>query len=201
MYVCFEGIDGAGKSTLIAAVAQVYAARGKKVQVTREPGGSEFGGSIRQVVQHMEAPLDSRAEFLLYAADRAQHYAQCVHPAQAQGVLLLSDRSFISSLAYQGYGRGLDLDVLKTVNRWALHNTLPDLFVYLKLSPEKAFERLHKRAEPLTRFETEKHSFFQKVAAGYDQLFTEYGPVLIVDAQQSPDAVLNAVITYIDAHA
>jgi len=191
MYICFEGIDGSGKSTLAQTVLATYQQRGIPVILTKEPGGTSLGQQVRSVVQYAQEPLDARAEFLLYAADRAQHYTQVIAPALQNNVTVLSDRGFVSSIAYQGYGRGLDIGVITQVNNWALQQCVPDVFVYLDIDPQLAYERIHARAEKLTRFEQEKLSFFSRVIEGYEEIFKQYPAVIRLDAHKKQEALLQ----------
>lgn len=191
MYICFEGIDGSGKSTLARGIFAAYTEQQKKVILTKEPGGTPIGQQLRSVVQYAQEPLDSRSEFLLYAADRAQHYTQVLEPALRAGTIVLSDRTFLSSIAYQGYGRQLDVNILTQINAWALRDVKPDVIVYLALDPEIAYQRIHARAEQLTRFEQEKKDFFARVVHGYDILLTQYPCVIRLDARKTPEALLT----------
>lgn len=182
LLISIEGIDGSGKSTLRALLAQRL--RGSfEVLETREPGGSKLGGALRTILQH--DTVCSRAEFLLFAADRAQHFDEVIIPALTKGVLVISDRMADSSYAYQGFGRGLDLMFLETVNTWAMQHRQPDMTFYLYLDPESASARILKRNEKLTRFEQEKKDFLMRVMQGFEAL-----------AQHDPDRIkkINALL-------
>lgn len=191
MYICFEGIDGSGKSTLARSIYDIYTQRGTPAILTKEPGGTHVGRDIRALVQHSSEPITPRAEFLLYAADRAQHYAQIVAPALSQGITVLSDRSFVSSIAYQGYGRGLDVARITEINRWALQECLPNVFVYIAIDPALAHERIAVRGEVLTRFEKEQRSFFERVITGYEEIFAHYTSVIRLDGRNTPQMLVN----------
>lgn len=163
-YIAFEGPEGCGKSTH----AKRLAARLDAV-ITREPGGTRIGTMLREVLANPDnTDMHARTEALLMAADRAQHVEEVVMPALTAGRHVVSDRSAYSTLAYQGYGRGLSLDSLRTVNDWALGGRLPDLVVYMQVPSDVLAQRLAKR--DLDRFEREGEEFFQRVNAGFDAL-------------------------------
>ncbi len=176
-----EGIDGSGKSTLMERLSHALSLKGHKIIVTKEPGGTPFGKEIRQLVQHGKHTLSPHAEFLLFAADRAQHIQTVVQPALERGELVLSDRMADSSMAYQGYGRGLDKNMIATINNWAMAGVEPDLILYINIDWQIAWERIHKRGEVLTRFEQEKKDFFERVAQGFDVIFAGRQNVVTLD--------------------
>lgn len=129
------------------------------------------------------------SEYLLFAADRAQHFNQIVIPALNKNKIVISDRMADSSLAYQGYGRGLDLEMIKNVNKWAMQNIEPDLTFYIKIDAKIAFDRIKKRNETLTSFEKEKIDFWNKVLLGFEQIFKERKNVITLDGTLSPEDV------------
>lgn len=193
MYICFEGIDGCGKSTLARAIFEQYQQRGVSVILTKEPGSTPLGQQVRSMVQYAD-DIDIRAEFLLYAADRAHHYTHVIAPALHAGTTIVSDRSFVSSIAYQGYGRGLDIALITEINTWVMHRVVPDVFVYLDIDPALAYQRIHARAETVTRFEQEKTSFFSRVIQGYDDIFKQYSQVIRLDACKTQEELLQECI-------
>ena len=161
LYVAFEGTEGSGKSTH----AKRYAAATDAV-LTRETGGTEIGRRLREILHDNDVTeLDDHAEALLIAADRAQHLAEVVRPSLAAGRTVVSDRSVYSTLAYQGYGRGLDLDDLRRLNDWALGGRWPDVVVLLDAPAEVLAARLAKRE--LDRFEAAGAEFHDRVIAGF----------------------------------
>jgi dTMP kinase len=192
--IALEGIDGSGKSTLAQLIAHQLAQDQYRVCLTKEPGDSPLGALLRTIVQEKKVPISSKAEFLLFAADRAQHIEQVIMPALAEKKIIISDRLADSSLAYQGYGRGLDLNLIKTVNTWAMNGIEPDLVVYVKVSPALAFARIAKRQESLTSFEKEKKSFFAKLTAGFDQIFKTRTNVIHLDGTQTPAQLCEQAI-------
>lgn len=165
-YIAFEGIEGCGKSTQAVALAERLRSSGRDVVSTRETGGTAIGARIRDVLHDpANTHLDPIAEALLIAGDRAQHRAEVLTPALAAGQLIVSDRSVYSTIAYQGYGRQLPLDMVRTVNNWAIGGRWPDLVVLLDISHEEAMNRLRSRA--LDRFEREDEEFFIRVRDGF----------------------------------
>jgi dTMP kinase len=160
-YIAFEGAEGCGKSTQAARCAEAIGAL-----LTRETGGTAIGARIRKILHdNTVVDLDPRAEALMTAADRAQHIAQVVRPALASGQLVVSDRSVYSSLAYQGYGRRLDVDEVRHINEWAVGTTWPDLVVLLEAPEHIVGERMSRR--DLDRFEAEGAEFHGRVLAGF----------------------------------
>lgn len=201
--IVVEGIDGAGKSTLIQQVNGLLQKQ-HTVITTKEPGGSMLGTHLRSLLQHQPFPIAPRAEYLLFAADRAQHFHDVVIPGLTNGALVLSDRMSDSSLAYQGYGRGHDLETIHMINRWTMHDITPDITIYLKIPLDRAYERMHQRKETLTTYEKEQRSFMERVAHGFDTLYKNRTDVLILDAQQDSEVLAqqahNYIVAWINAH-
>lgn len=168
-YIAFEGIEGCGKSTQANSLAERMRDEGYEVVATRETGGTDIGARIRDVLHDPEnTHLDPIAEALLIAGDRAQHRAEVLAPALASGRHVVSDRSVHSTIAYQGYGRRLPLEMVTAVNDWALQGRWPDLVVLLDVPHEEAMHRLHNRN--LDRFEQEDEFFFGRVRAGFQTM-------------------------------
>ena len=141
LFITFEGGDGTGKSTQIQRVRQWFEERGQQVVVTREPGGTELGTTLRQLVQNGPEDVDPRTEALLYAADRAYHVATLIRPALERGEIVLADRYIDSSLAYQGAARSLGVDEIRSLSMWATESLLPDLTLLIDVPPEVAARR------------------------------------------------------------
>ena len=163
-YIAFEGAEGCGKSTIAHLLAQELGA-----VLTREHGGTRIGKQVRAIVanpDHLE--LDDRAEALLIAGDRAQHLAEIVVPALAAGRHVVSDRSVYSTLAYQGYGRGLPLGDVRRINDWAIRGRWPDLVIFLDVSPAVQAQRLALRT--LDRFEQAAADFHERVVVGFREM-------------------------------
>jgi len=187
-YIAFEGAEACGKSTQAALLAESIDAL-----LTRETGGTEIGARIRAILHDVTVGhLDARAEAMLTAADRAQHIAQVVRPALDGGRQVVSDRSVYSSLAYQGYGRRLDLDEIRRLNRWATGDLWPDVVVFLDVPEEVSAQRLSGRA--LDRFEAAGDDFHDRVLAGFRTMAAE-DPAhwITIDAIGSIDAVAMAI--------
>ena len=160
-YIAFEGTEGSGKSTHAKRLAESIGA-----VTTRETGGTPIGERLRAILHDTSVDdLDDHAEALLVAADRAQHFAQVVHPALDAGRDVVSDRSAFSSLAYQGYGRGVDLTELRRINDWATGGRWPDLVVFLDVDVDVMTARIAKRE--LDRFERAGHDFHTRVVDGF----------------------------------
>ena len=186
-FVVFEGGEAAGKSTQAARLATRLGA-----VLTREPGGTAVGGAIRALLlDPATAGLDDRAEALLMAADRAQHVAQVVRPALAAGRHVVSDRYVGSSLAYQGFGRGLDVEEVRRLSAWATGGLWPDAVVLLDIGTGEASGRRHERPD---RLEAAGDDFHRRVNDGYRALAAaEPDRWLVVDATPDPEAVEAAV--------
>ena len=170
LFISFEGIDGAGKSTHIEGLAAAFKAQGRQVTLTREPGGTPLAEKLRELVLH--DAMDPLTEALLVFAARRDHLNQVIEPALARGDVVLCDRFTDATFAYQGGGRGFDLDVLRQLEQWVqglgCANTLrqPDVTVWFELDPTIAAERLANARVP-DRFEAQPVAFFQQVSNGY----------------------------------
>ena len=163
-YIAFEGLEGCGKSTHVKRLAETLGA-----VATREPGGTRIGAMLRAILADPEnTDIDPRTELLLMTADRAQLMSELIEPTLASGRHVVSDRSVYSTLAYQGYGRGLGVDELKRINEWALNQTLPDVVVWIRIPRDEAERRLAKR--DLDRFEREGADFFARIADGFAEM-------------------------------
>lgn len=181
-FITFEGCEGAGKSTQIRLLSQYLAEQGKECAVTREPGGSAISEAIRTVIlDGKNTAMTDECEALLYAAARAQHLSDTILPALEAGKTVLCDRYIFSSFAYQGYGRGLDMDFLRAVNSFALQGHMPDITLFLDIPPRSAFERKH-GADQNDRIEQAGEAFHARVYQGYLRLAEEYpGQIVRVD--------------------
>ena len=192
MFITFEGIDGVGKSTQLDLLQQWLEGSGREVVRTLEPGGTELGQEIRHLLLHRKGDVAARAEALLYAADRAHHVATKIRPALAEGKVVLSDRYFDSSVAYQGAARELDVDEVRNISLWAVDNLIPDLTVLLDLDAEAAIQRRNKTGTEPDRLEREKVDFFVRARAQYLELAKE-PRFLVVDANLSIDDIQHQI--------
>jgi dTMP kinase len=189
--ITVEGIDGAGKTTLVGALARALGARGRQVLVLREPGGVEVSERIRALVKDPALEIDPRAEALLYAAARAQLVAEGLRPRLAAGHWLLLDRFVDSSLAYQGAGRELGVEAIRRINEFATGGLAPDKTLLLRIDPERALARVAGRGEDADRLERELGPLFARVAGAYDELAAaEPERIAAIDAEQPPATVL-----------
>ena len=197
LFISFEGIDGAGKSTHISGLADAFKAAGRAVTLTREPGGTPLAEKLRAMV--LNDTMDSLTESLLIFAARRDHVVNVILPALARGDVVLCDRFTDATFAYQGGGRGFDLGVLKTLEAWVQTTTSlgmvqPDLTVWFDLNPLEAAKRLAGARVP-DKFEAQPVEFFRRVAQGYaDRQLAEPNRFARIDAAQSRDDVWQSVM-------
>jgi dTMP kinase len=202
LFITIEGGEGAGKSTLIQALARKAQALDYKVMVTREPGGIPIAEAIRAVIlQKDHTAMDARTEALLYAAARRQHLVEKVVPALQRGELVLCDRFVDSSLAYQGHARGLGLDAVWEINRFATEGNMPDLTIYLDIDPEVGFERIRRNEErEVNRLDLESLAFHRLVREGYKLVEARFKERFVtVDASLTPEQMVSASWQVIEA--
>ena len=196
-FITFEGPEGSGKSTHIRLLKAFLEARGIKVVMTREPGGTPLGEAIRGLLQHDhgEEPI-ARAEVLLFLACRAQHVERLIRPALDAGTWVLCDRFDDSTMAYQGYARGFDLGLLAEVNNFAVNGLRPDLTVLLDVSPETSRARLAERQAAPDRIEREHDSFHVKVRDGFlDLAQKEPERFVVINTEHEQRAMEEAICT------
>jgi dTMP kinase len=186
--ITVEGIDGAGKTTLVAGLAQALG----DVEVLREPGGVELSERLRALVKDPGLRVGGRAEALIYAAARAQLVEERLRPLLEAGRSVLLDRFVDSSLAYQGAGRGLGIEAIRELNRFATHDLTPDRTFLLRIDPALAVRRMSGQ----DRIEQEAEAFWTACARAYDELAAaEPGRWVVLDASQPPGAVLQAALS------
>jgi dTMP kinase len=195
IFITFEGPDGAGKTTQVKLLERHLRQKGYDVLVTREPGGTPVGEEIRKILLNRSyKDMDAVTEMYLYAASRAQHVRRVIKPALDEGKIVLCDRFVDSSIAYQGFGRGLGMDVVEAVNRYALGGIVPDLTLFLNIRPEDALARGRIRSEELDRLESEELEFHWRVYQGFLALQKKYPErIKEVDASRSVDEVFHQV--------
>lgn len=194
LWITIEGGDGSGKTTQSALLMEWLQTLGRTIVHTREPGGSEVGELIRNIVLHHRGHIAPRAEALLYAADRAHHVATVVRPALERGDIVLQDRYLDSSVAYQGAGRVLDAGEVRDLSLWAAEGALPDVTVLLDIDPVISRQRLDAADKPFDRLEAEKLEFHTRVRDAYLALAAaEPERFIVVDAQQSADKIADQI--------
>jgi dTMP kinase len=193
VFITFEGPDGAGKTTIISKVANEL----KNTLLTREPGGIDIAEQIRRVILAKEnTAMDPRTEALLYAAARRQHLIEKVKPALQEGKVVLCDRFVDSSLAYQGYARGLGIDEVFQINQFAIEQMMPELTIYFDIEPELGLKRINKnKGREINRLDLEDLEFHQRVRAGYHLLMERFpNRIIKIDASGTVDEVFNKTI-------
>ncbi|WP_370223859.1 dTMP kinase [Cytobacillus sp.] len=175
-FITVEGPEGAGKTTIIDMLASNLTKEGYQVLQTREPGGIEIAEQIRSVIlDKNNTKMDPRTEALLYAAARRQHLAEKVKPAMDKGFIILCDRFIDSSLAYQGYARGLGIDEVYSINSFAIEGMMPELTLYFDIEPEDGLDRINQhKGREVNRLDLEKLDFHHKVREGYLKLMELY---------------------------
>ncbi len=195
LFITFEGCDGCGKTTAITNVDRILSDNNIEHILTREPGGSRIAEEIRNIIlDKKNVEEDCRTEALLYAASRRQHLVEKVLPSLNEGKLVICDRYLDSSLAYQGYARGIGIDNVMSINAFAIENTMPDLTFFLDLSPEEGIKRISSRTRESDRLDQEKITFHQKVYDGYkivNEMFKDR--IVVIDASKTKDAIAKEI--------
>lgn len=191
LFLVFEGIDGSGKTSQLKRTKEYLLAKGYDVVTTREPGGTPISEKIRGLLLDPEnKAMKDRCELLLYGAARAQHIAEVILPALNEGKAVLCDRFSLSTAAYQGYGRGLDLSLLEAVHSVAAHNVTPDLILVVDVPVEVGAERVAvSRGEPKDRLEQEKSEFFERVRQGFLKEAEKDAAIVVINGVQSEEEV------------
>jgi dTMP kinase len=201
--IAVEGIDGSGKSTFAKNLVYALEAEEFPVFFTKEPGGTQLGMQLRTILQEKNVTMCPRAEFLLFASDRAQHFDEMVIPALEAKKIVVSDRMSDSSLVYQGYGRGLEKDKLNLINAWAMQDVKPDLTFYIEIPIDLAMQRILHRKEHLTSFEKEGKEFSQKLLDGFQDLYKNRSDVITLDGTNLPQTIttqaMDALRSWISA--
>ena len=194
LFITLEGPDGGGKSSQAQGLAEYLRAENIEVLLTREPGGSPIGDQIRNVIMELEnTDMDARTEFLLFSASRAQHIAEVIRPNLENGLTVISDRFFDSSLAYQGYGQRLSLETLKAITNFATNGLAPDLTLLLDLPVEEGLRRREADGN-WNRMDAYDMDFHRRVRRGYLKLAAETPDRWVVlNAEQSFDALQDEI--------
>jgi dTMP kinase len=195
-FIVVEGLEGAGKSTAIETIKSCLTDVVPELILTREPGGTRVGEAIRQIIKEKVEgeTLDPRAELLLLYAARVQLVEDLIRPALKRGAWVLADRFELSSFAYQGWGRGLDIKMISQLSDFCLQALKPDLIFYLDIEPELGLLRVKKRGE-MDRIEEETLSFFTQIRQGYLQMIQPMQNVVSIDAGQAMETVQESILT------
>ncbi|KIL39425.1 thymidylate kinase [Gordoniibacillus kamchatkensis] len=202
IFISLEGGEGAGKSTVLQRLIAHFTERGIAILSTREPGGIPIAERIREVVHDVaHTSMEARTEALLYAAARRQHLVEKVVPALEAGKVVLCDRFVDSSLAYQGYARGLGIDEIYAINRFAIGPFLPDVTLYFDVTPETGMRRIAANAErEVNRLDLEGLEFHKRVREGYHELLRRFPERIIrIDAEAGPEAVFHNALAALAA--
>lgn len=194
MFITFEGPDGSGKSTIIQKVYDYLIENNYDVIKTREPGGSPIAEKIRNLILDTEnIKMGYRTEALLYAASRAQHVEETILPALNENKIVLCDRFLISSLAYQGVGRGLGIENVRNINEFAINGIFPDFVLFFDVDPITTLKR-KSSLDTADRLEKEGNNFHERVYNGYKEILNSEKNIEIIDATQSVEDVFNQCI-------
>jgi len=201
-FITLEGIEGSGKTTQAAILAGALRSRGNQVMVTREPGGTRAGELIRAIFLDSNISLEVTTELLLVLADRAQHIREKLRPALEAGQIVISDRYSDSTIAYQGYGRGFDLKLIRDLNRLASGGITPDLTIVLDCAPEIGLERSNSRAKDAVpardRFEEEQIEFHRRVRDGFRAIVRdEPSRAVLLDGVRGQHEVSAAILNLV----
>lgn len=202
-FISLEGGEGSGKTTAAARIKAELEAMGHEVVQTREPGGIEIAEQIRSVILDLaNTGMDARTEALLYAAARRQHLVEKIVPALNAGKIVLCDRFIDSSLAYQGHARGLGVDEVYAINRFAVDSYLPDVTLFFDVSPETGLGRIEKdETREINRLDIESLKFHHEVREGYRLLIERFPErIRVVDAEQGLEEVSRAAMKIIDSY-
>ncbi len=202
IFITFEGCEGSGKTTVIERVFDYLVNKGYKVIKTREPGGSKIAEDIRNIILDVNnTEMDKITEALLYAASRRQHLAEKVIPYLNEGYIVICDRYLDSSLAYQGYARGIGIDKVYDINYSATDGLLPDLTVYIDLKPEIGLTRISSNNREQNRLDLEKISFHNKVYEGYSIISKKYPErIKSINGDQTKEKVFEDTIKLINTY-
>ena len=195
LFITFEGGDGSGKTTQINLLASWLESEGHTVVITREPGGTDLGTELRNIILHREGFIAPRAEALLYAADRSHHIHTLVRPALKRGEIVVQDRYLDSSVAYQGAGRVLDPTEVRNISVWATENLMPDLTVVLDVPASVAKERQAAGERQYDRLEAEAEDFHTRVRESYLALAAEEPHrFLVIDGESTIEEIHQAIV-------
>lgn len=200
MFISFEGIEGSGKSTVMSAVERALRAEGLEVVVAHEPGGTPVGDAAREILLHKrDLAIGPLAELMLMNASRAQLVADVISPALDRGAVVLCDRYMHSSLAYQGYGRGVPLGVVRAVCDAATGSVMPDLVLLIDISYETSRARISERGRDRDRMEREEEAFHRRIRDGYLEIARHDERVVRIDGERTREEVADAALAALSA--
>ncbi|MCK5811987.1 MAG: dTMP kinase [Clostridiales bacterium] len=199
LFISIEGLDGSGKTTGILKIKKHFEDNGHQVVVLREPGGTKIGEKVRDILLDAKnTEMDDVAEMLLYASSRAQLFSQIIKPTLESGIIVICDRFIDSSVAYQGYGRGIAIDDVLSVNLTAIQNTLPDITIFIDIDPKTSLNRRFSVSET-DRLENEKIQFHQRVYEGYLALCKRFAKrIKRIDGNGSIDHIYDLMMIEIN---
>jgi len=192
-----EGIDGSGKTTVIQNLQTLFDQTNIDILITKEPGATQLGKQIRHILLEQTSPTCSKAEFLLFAADRAQHFETVIIPHLQKGTLIISDRMSDSSLAYQGYVKGVDLSMINTVNSWCMQEIQPDIVFYLRIDAPTAIDRIKNSRGLPNKFEETILEKMQLLINGFETIIAQRSNVIILDANTDPEFLTQKIFDII----
>jgi len=196
LFITFEGADGCGKTTQLKLLAEYLTNKGLEVIITREPGAKGLGEKVREILLNYDGEVSDRCESFLFLADRAQHIDMIINPAIAQGKVVLCDRHTDSSVAYQGYGRGLSIERINMLNNLAVNGRYPDMTLVFDIDVETSMKRV---GDEKDRMESAGMEFFNRVRDGYLEIAKqEPNRVKVLDARKSIDEINKDVIELIE---
>lgn len=201
MFITFEGLDGSGKTTQVQRLTSWLRTHEREVLPIRDPGSTRIGDGVRTILHdRANTNIDAKTELLLYCAARSQLIAEQIQPSLDKGIIVLSDRFTDSTLAYQGYARGIDIGFLQGLLKFVTNGLKPDLTIYLDVDPDSALQRRRASGEELNRLDVEAMEFHQRVRDGYHSLIAQ-APARwqVIDAAQTQDQVAAAIKQAINA--
>ncbi len=200
MFISFEGIDFSGKSTQLELLKDYLVEHNKKVEILREPGGTEISEKVRRILlDNKNEKMFAEAELLLFSASRAQLLREKIQPYLDKGIYVISDRFHDSSTAYQGYGRGIPLEVVKTIHQLAIGDTIPDLTFFIDIPVGIANERRKKKSKlKLDRIEVADIEFYNRVRSGYLEIARQEERFKVIDGTQTIETMQNQIISEIE---
>ncbi|MFP4286511.1 MAG: dTMP kinase [Candidatus Izemoplasmataceae bacterium] len=198
-FITFEGPEGSGKTSVIKAIVEVLTSKNIDILTTREPGGIKISEQIRGIILDVDnTEMDARTEALLYAAARRQHIAEKIMPALNKGQHILCDRYVDSSLAYQGYGRGLGIDEVYHLNQFAIESLLPDLTIFIDVPPSIGLKRVFSNGRKVDRLDLETITFHEKVYQGYKEVINKFPKrIKVIDGTKPIETVIEEALKLI----